>query len=156
MDDLNKLKSLLEELIQAADEVLSSGEDIPDEFMNELADEIEATQSRIQALSTPPQQPIPPLQPSMPSSNVNSFSYDPKTEQLYVKFQGDYPMQNGSIYKYGGIPNYVADAFINGSASARTDGENDWGQWWVGKNPSVGAALNQYIKTGGFPYSRIG
>jgi hypothetical protein len=155
MDDINQLQQLLQELMQAADEVLSSGEEIPDEFMDELSNEIEATQSRIQALGTPAKQPMPEMEHAMPSSNINSFSYDPKKEELYVKFQGDYPFQNGSMYKYGGIPPYVADAFKQGAASAKTEGENDWGQWWEGKNPSMGAALNQLIKGGGFPYSRI-
>lgn len=153
--NINQLQQLLQELMQAAEEVLASGEDIPDEFMDELANEIEATQSHIKTLGTPPTPPVPELEKSMPSSNINSFAYNPNSEELFVKFQGDYPFQNGSTYKYGGIPSYVADAFKKGAGTARTDGSNDWGEWWEGKNPSMGAALNQLIKAGGFPYSRI-
>lgn len=155
MDNINQLQKLLQELIQVANEVLASGEEIPDEFMDELANEIEETQSHIKMLSTPPPIPVPELEQSMPSSNINSFAYNPNTEELFVKFQGDYPLENGSTYKYGGIPPYVADAFKRGAASAKTEGYNDWGEWWEGKNPSMGAALNQLIKAGGFPYSRI-
>ena len=51
-----------------------------------------------------------------------------------------------ALKQYGGIPPYVAEAFKEGAASAKPEGENYWGQWWEGKNPSMGAALNQLIK----------
>ena len=33
--------------------------------------------------------------------------------------------------------------------------QNQYGRWWRGKNPSLGAALNQYIKAGNFNYRRL-
>lgn len=83
------------------------------------------------------------------SSNVYGFKYDPKTKEMLVRFQG------GSIYKYDNIPPYIFNAFSKGQANARTQGSNQWGAWWVNKNPSLGAALNQYIKAGNYPYQRL-
>ncbi len=83
------------------------------------------------------------------SSNVWGALYDNKTGKMRVRFQG------GSEYEYDGIPQNIFRAFINGQASAKTKGENQYGRWWPNKNPSLGAALNQYIKEGGFNYRRI-
>lgn len=83
------------------------------------------------------------------SSNVWGAAYNPKTGKMRVRFQG------GSEYEYDGIPKAIFDAFIHGNAEARTEGQNQYGRWWKGKNPSLGAALNQYIKAGGFTYRRL-
>jgi hypothetical protein len=83
------------------------------------------------------------------SSNIWGTAYDPKTGKMKVRFQG------GSEYEYDGIPANIYRAFEKGNASAKTQGRNQYGQWWVGKNPSMGAALNQYIKQGNFPYRRL-
>ncbi len=90
----------------------------------------------------------------MPHADLNSSTiwgtqYDPKSGQMKVRFQG------GAEYVYQGIPPNIYKAFSQGQAAAKTQGSNDYGTWWVGKNPSLGAALNQYIKAGGFPYQRI-
>jgi len=83
------------------------------------------------------------------SSNVWGANYDPRSGKMKVRFQG------GSEYEYDGVPENIFKAFIKGNASAKTKGKNRYGQWWKGKNPSLGAALNQYIKAGGFNYRRI-
>lgn len=90
----------------------------------------------------------------MPHADLNSSTiwgtqYDPQSGNMKVRFQG------GAEYVYQGIPPNIYRAFSQGQAAARTQGSNDYGSWWVGKNPSLGAALNQYIKAGGFPYQRI-
>lgn len=82
------------------------------------------------------------------SSNVWGAAYDQKSGKMKVRFQG------GSEYEYDGVPENIFKAFIKGNASAKTKGKNQYGQWWVGKNPSLGAALNQYIKAGGFNYRK--
>lgn len=82
------------------------------------------------------------------SSNVWGAAYDPRSGKMKVRFQG------GSEYEYDGVPENIFKAFIKGNASAKTKGKNRYGEWWVGKNPSLGAALNQYIKSGGFNYRR--
>ena len=83
------------------------------------------------------------------SSNVWGARYDEKSGKMKVRFQG------GSEYEYDGVPANIFRAFIHGNASARTRGQNQYGRWWPQKNPSLGAALNQYIKAGGFAYRRI-
>jgi len=83
------------------------------------------------------------------SSNIWGALYDKKTGKMKVRFQG------GSEYEYDGIPANIYNAFIHGNASARTDGENQYGKWWRQKNPSLGAAFNQYIKEGNFNYRKI-
>lgn len=83
------------------------------------------------------------------SSNVWGTAYDQKTGKMRVRFQG------GSEYEYDGIPANIYRAFAKGNASAKTKGKNRHGEWWPNKNPSLGAALNQYIKAGGFPYRKL-
>lgn len=83
------------------------------------------------------------------SSNVWGANYDPRSGKMKVRFQ------SGSVYEYTGVPQAIFDAFIHGNATARTKGQNRYGRWWRGKNPSLGAALNQYIKAGNFPYRRL-
>lgn len=83
------------------------------------------------------------------SSNVWGAAYDPRTGKMKVRFHG------GSEYEYDGIPKTIFDAFIHGNAASKTKGQNQYGSWWPGKNPSMGAALNQYIKAGNFPYRKI-
>lgn len=83
------------------------------------------------------------------SSNIWGTSYDPGNGKMKVRFQ------NGSEYEYDGVPINIYRAFSSGNASAKTTGQNEYGRWWVSKSPSLGAALNQYIKAGGFTYRRI-
>ena len=83
------------------------------------------------------------------SSNIWGALYDQGTGRMRVRFQG------GSEYEYDGIPPNIYNAFIHGQASARTDGENQYGRWWRNKNPSLGSAFNQYIREGNFNYRRI-
>lgn len=83
------------------------------------------------------------------SSNIWGTAYDPKTGKMRVRFQG------GSEYEYDGVPANIYRAFSKGNASAKTSGQNQYGRWWENKNPSMGAAMNQYIKAGKFPYKKI-
>jgi len=169
MNRRQQLETLLDELLRGVQDVLMSGEILTDEFQGMIAQEIETLVNEIDQLIaqeepavTPPlnpslqesqQQPI--LDESYPSSNVNSFGYNPETQQLYVKFQGDYPQENGPVYAYEGVPQVIFDLFQKGAVPARTDGENDWGSWFKGKVPSLGASLFTLIKNGGYPYQKI-
>jgi len=83
------------------------------------------------------------------SSNIYGFRYNPKNQKLKVRFQG------GSVYEYDSVPGNVVNAFQNGSASARTNGQNQYGRWWEGKNPSLGAAFWNYIRNAGYDYRRL-
>lgn len=88
-------------------------------------------------------------QQDLQSSTVYGFKYDPRNQDLYVKFQGD------GVYKYNNVPPFIYRLFANGSATAKTNGSNKYGSWFVGKSPSSGSALNQLIKQGGFQYQKL-
>ena len=83
------------------------------------------------------------------SSTIWGTSYNPANHKMKVRFQG------GAEYEYDDVPTNIYRAFSNGQASAKTNGSNQYGAWFVNKNPSMGAAMNQYIKNGGFAYRRL-
>lgn len=83
------------------------------------------------------------------SSNIWGFKYNPKTKRLLVRFQG------GSTYGYEGVPLEIFNIFSNGAIPAKTTGRNQYGEWWRGKMPSLGAAFYELIRLGGFPYQRL-
>ena len=86
------------------------------------------------------------------SSNVSGMRYDPRSQRLWVRFHGE----NGEpVYQYEGVPENIAQIIYHGNASARTKGRNRWGEWWPQKNPSLGAAIDQYLKQGGYEYRRV-
>ncbi len=88
-------------------------------------------------------------QAPLKSSNVFGFRYDPLKKRLTVRFN------EGGVYRYEGVPRQIFEMFANGDGVAKTTGSNRWGRWWRGKKPSLGAALHELIKLGGFPYQRI-
>lgn len=88
-------------------------------------------------------------QADLQSSNVWGIAYEPKTAKMRVKFQG------GSIYEYDGVPANIYKAFASGAAVAKTKGKNRFGSWWIGKTPSLGAAMHEYIKKSKFPFRKI-
>lgn len=161
MNELQNLQNLLDELLEALAIVLQSGGQLSDAQQGLIAEQLEWLTLRIEQLQgsvegLPPQKPAEtPLSPSMPSSNINSFAYDDKTGRLLVKFQGDYPQENGPIYSYEGVPKQIFDLFQKGAVPARTDGKNAWGKWWKGKSPSIGASMFTLIKGGNYPYTRM-
>lgn len=219
-----ELEGLLQELIQAVQQVMQSGEELSDEFQGVLAQTIgnlytRIEESRQQTTSQPPPLVSPPIenavspdaqllwilsgqqpqafisylrsfptpatqgllnnpqllnstieqlsrnnpqgedqtqpvvdgipQADLQSSNVWGANYNQQNGRMRVRFHG------GSEYEYDGIPPAIFNAFIHGNANARTDGQNQYGRWWRNKNPSLGAALNQYIKAGGYHYRKI-
>lgn len=88
----------------------------------------------------------------LPSSNVAGMKYDPRSGKLLVKFHG---VNKEPVYQYEGVPPQIFQILQHGNAFAQTKGKNRWGEWWPMKNPSIGAALNQYLKAGGYPYQRL-
>lgn len=125
-------------------------------------EEIESIEQEITQPEQPPQEPPPPSEPipeleptEHPSSNINAFRYDPKNQQLYVKFQDKYPAQNGPIYKYEQVPKYIFNILAKGSVVPKTSGKNRWHRWRKGIAPSHGASMAALIKAGQFPYQRV-
>jgi hypothetical protein len=99
---------------------------------------------------------IPPLQPAPhESSNINAFRYNPENQQLFVKFQGKYPQQNGPVYRYEGVPDFIFNVFSRGAVGPKTSGSNGWHTWKKGVTPSHGAAMAALIKNGGYQYQRM-
>lgn len=83
------------------------------------------------------------------SSNIYGFRFNPKNGQLMVRFQ------SGAVYGYSGVPQGVFNTFRQGAVPARTNGQNDYGRWWTGKMPSLGAAFYNLIRQGGYDYQRL-
>lgn len=155
MDELQQLEQLLDALLSTIQTVVQSEEILSDEFQGVLAQELGYLTSRIDELraATPP---IPPLDPApFQSAVVNSFRYDPKSQDLFVKFQGDFPQQNGNIYRYSGVPEYIANIFSQGAVGPKTTGKNAWNSWQKGISPSHGAALNALLKKGPFSFTKL-
>ena len=131
--------------------------------LDHAASRISQLRQEQQAEAQQPTQEEPPAPPAenlrmarpFPSSNVHSFAYDPENQTLFVRFQGEYPRQDGPVYEYEGVPEDIFNMFQRGAIPARTNGRNRWGEWWIGKTPSLGASLNALIKTAGYPYQRV-
>jgi hypothetical protein len=88
------------------------------------------------------------------SSNVDRVKYFEDTKELVVKFN------DGSYYTYSDIDESVFNSIIEGDATCKTSGQNEFGEWEIGKTPSVGAAIWKYLidknvsyKEGGSFYS---
>lgn len=88
-------------------------------------------------------------QAPLQSSNIWGFSYDPGSRKLSVRFQGD------GVYEYTGVPPQIFNLFQQGAVPAKTTGQNQYGSWWQGKSPSLGAALYELIKSKGYPYQKV-
>jgi hypothetical protein len=163
VNELQQLEQLLDELLAAIQEILQSGEVLSDEFQAILARELEETYARIEQLRS--ESPVEGLQPSngvpqldqgpFPSSNVNSFKYDPKTQQLFVKFHGANSADSGPVYQYQGVPKNIYDVFSRGGVAPRTSGQNQYHRWIKGVTPSLGASLYALVKQGGYQYQRM-
>jgi len=159
------LEQLINELLAGLQEVIQSGEILSDEFQGAIAQELELATQRIDALRAqnpadglPPAPPpeAPQLQPgAYPSSNVNSYKYDPTTERLFVKFHGADAAGSGPTYLYQGVPRNIYDVFARGGVAPTTSGQNRYHRWIKGVTPSLGASLYHLIRSGGYPYQRV-
>lgn len=127
---------------------------VPDAGLNALLNSPSQLQATIRRLQeNQPQErnreiggiPQAPLQ----SSNIWGFSYDQRNRKLSVRFQGD------GIYEYEGVPPQIFNLFQQGAVPAKTTGSNNYGSWWRGKNPSLGASLFELIKSKGYPYQKV-
>jgi hypothetical protein len=146
----------LDEVLLVLLDMLEKGEEIPDALFAEIADAIEEiTAAELEARPIEAAQ-IPQLPKApYPSSNINSFKYDPENEQLYVKFHGKDSADSGPIYSYEGVPEYIFDVFRRGAIGPKTSGSNKYHTWHKGITPSLGAAMYALIKEGPYHYQKV-
>jgi len=82
------------------------------------------------------------------SAVIRKTEYDEKANRLKVIFNND------STYEYADVPLEIYEKLTEGGIKAKTSGENEFGKWWVGKDPSLGASFNELIKKGGYNFTR--
>jgi hypothetical protein len=82
---------------------------------------------------------------SVSSTNVKRIKWDSVTKVMVVEFKY-------STYTYYDIPEAIYNNVVDGQAGTRTRGP--WGP--VGKYPSVGAAIHQWLIAGGYRYKKGG
>jgi hypothetical protein len=127
---------------------------IPDPALNQLSGNPEQLQNVMRQLSHRITMPAGEAEEGIPkadlqSSNVYGFSYNPRSSRLFVRFN------NGGVYEYEGVPPQIFKIFAAGAVPAKTKGQNRWGRWWRGKNPSLGASFYELIRSGGYPYQKV-
>jgi len=84
------------------------------------------------------------------SSNVKNIMYNDETKEMVIEFN------SGEKYTYSNIDFSQFQRVFSGAGVCRTEGENKWGSWFVGKTPSVGAAVYQTLVLKGVPYIKGG
>lgn len=81
------------------------------------------------------------------SSNVNKILYNDESMELIIKFN------DGEIYTYNNVDFSLFKEILDGDATCRTSGENEYGKWWEGKHPSFGAAVYEKLVESNISYS---
>lgn len=127
---------------------------VPDPALNNLLQNPPLLNSIVADLSErlpgrPPEQVQGIERADLNSSNIWGFNYDKNSGRLQVRFQ------RGPIYEYEGVPPYIFSIFQAGAVPAKTNGQNEFGRWWRGKNPSLGSAFYEMIRSGPYPYERV-
>jgi hypothetical protein len=84
------------------------------------------------------------------SSNIDRIMYDDETRELVIKFN------SGDYYTYFDVDFTEFVGVFEGAGICRTSGSNRYGTWFVGKFPSVGAAVYDILVQSGKSYSRGG
>jgi hypothetical protein len=95
------------------------------------------------------------LAQSLKSSVIRKMNYKPDTNELDIIFNND------ATYRYYDFPEEKFRELQSMGTPAKTSGENAYGIWWIGKNPSLGATFNKIIqpgkrKAGPYEYERVG
>ena len=89
------------------------------------------------------------LQGGVASSNVDSYRYNDVSGELILTFN------DGSRYRYYQIDKDDFESIVLGDATCTTEGENEYGRWYIGKSPSVGAAVWNYLIDRGVRYQKL-
>jgi hypothetical protein len=89
------------------------------------------------------------LQGGVASSNVASYRWNSTNSTLILTFH------DGSRYKYYTIDREEFENIILGDAQCITSGENEFGRWFEGKSPSVGAAVWEYLRDTNIRFEKL-
>lgn len=81
------------------------------------------------------------------SSNVDKVLFNDETMELVIKFN------TGDYYTYFDVDYNTFLLLIEPASKARTNGENEYGSWYIGK-PSVGSGIEQLLSR--FTYKKGG
>lgn len=73
------------------------------------------------------------------SSNVDRMKYFEDKKELVIRFN------DGEYYTYFNVEEDLFKKILEGDAACITSGSNEFGEWEVGKYPSVGAAVYKYL-----------
>lgn len=157
---IEEIKQAIRDMVQL---LVQRNQPLSEELKLQLAQVIEYAARRITELRQAPEAPTAPITPqapelepgAFPSSNINSFKYDPRSQRLFVKFHGKDTAGSGPTYSYEGVPNFIFDVFKRGAVGPKTTGKNKYHAWFKGVTPSLGAAMHALIKNGGFPYAQV-
>ena len=84
------------------------------------------------------------------SSNVKKIMYNDETKEMFIQFQ------DKSIYTYFNVSFELFLDVSGGKATCITSGENKYGAWFIGKNPSVGASVHKNLIKKGVKYQKGG
>jgi hypothetical protein len=84
------------------------------------------------------------------SSNVAKIMYNDETRELVLQFN------DKSIYTYLNVDFNLFREIMDGNGVCRTEGKNKWGEWFVGKTPSVGAAVYERLVLNNITYKKGG
>lgn len=83
------------------------------------------------------------------SSNVDSIQYDTEKKELDIRFN------EGDVYRYFDVDYDIFERVWQGKASCLTSGSSPYGDWFVGKTPSVGAALHKFLVKRNVRYTKL-
>lgn len=89
------------------------------------------------------------LRRNLNSANVDRILFNDETGELAIQFK------EGDVYIYPNQTKLMFDSLVRGEGICRTEGENKWGSWFVGKTPSIGAAVYSKLVEGDAPF-RLG
>jgi hypothetical protein len=84
------------------------------------------------------------------SSNVKKIMYNDETKEMFIEFQ------TKTIYTYFDVTFQLFLDVSGGKATCITSGVSKYGDWWVGKTPSAGAAVHKLLVKRGVKYKRGG
>ncbi len=159
---MNELIEIAQMLLDYAANNSSTLNDESQKFLAQLMEQvfelIELESGSVEGLAPQGAAPLEPTNMSpgaFPSSNINGFKYDPKSQQLLVQFHGPYPQAAGPIYRYNGVPQNTFDVVSRGAVGPRTSGQNRYHKWQRNIAPSLGASVYALIREGGFPFQRV-